>query len=228
MRILITNDDGLHAPGLQSLADRLRRDHDIFLVAPTAECSNCGHCVTVSRPLACTPAGEHAWLVDGFPADCIRIARYHLRLEVDFVISGINPGGNLGVDIAMSGTCAGAREAAICGWHAVAISQVRKAGIPLDWQATVSRAVAAWQSILERPADRSGFWNINLPAIGQEMPMPPIAVVPPETAGLLVSFEPTEDGLRYWSDYHSRPRDAGSDVDACFNGAITASRVPLV
>ena len=228
MRILLTNDDGLHAPGLQTLANWLRREHDVFVVAPTIECSNCGHCVTVRTPLRCEQAGPGEWLVDGYPADCIRVARHHLKLEVDCVISGINPGGNLGVDIAMSGTCAGAREAAICGWEAAAISQVRKTGVTLDWVATVTRALEAWHQIRRSSVASAGFWNVNLPAVALEQPTPPLVIVRPEPAGLPVAFEQTDEGLRFRSDYHRRPRGNDTDVAVCFGGSITATFLPVV
>ena len=117
MHFLLTNDDGIHAPGLAALAEaiRLRPDSTLTIVAPSTEQSQCGHRVTTREPITVTQHGADRYSVDGTPADCVRIALFALGLAPDFVISGVNAGGNLGQDLHISGTVAGAREAAFHG-----------------------------------------------------------------------------------------------------------------
>ncbi len=227
MRILLTNDDGFHAAGLQSLAVELAREHEVYVVAPHQECSNCGHCVTVKRALSCTQLAPNRWVVDGWPADWVRIAQAHLKLEVDFVLSGINHGGNLGVDIAMSGTCAAAREAAFHGLPAIAVSQVRKTGVELSWETSSSRAAEVIAKILSDQIRLSGYWNVNLPAIAPESILPVAQHCLPELAHLPISYEQTSEGLEFRSDYHARPRSEATDVELCFRGIPTYSFIPL-
>ncbi len=111
MQILLTNDDGIDAEGLQSLARELSGVGKVIIVAPARGCSCCGHSVTTASPLVVREVREDQFAVEGWPADCVRVAIHHLKLEPDWVLSGINHGGNLGVDILMSGTVAAAREA---------------------------------------------------------------------------------------------------------------------
>ncbi len=129
MRILLVNDDGIHAKGLRTLAARLKDKHDVTVVAPESERSATSHSITIYRPLRVTktqPAGLETipcYVVDGQPVDCTKIGIAHiLNGKVDLVVSGINHGANLGSDILYSGTVAAALDAAIMGYKAMAVS----------------------------------------------------------------------------------------------------------
>lgn len=129
MRILIVNDDGIHAKGLKTLAARLKRSHDVTVIAPESERSAASHSITIYRPLRVTktqPAGLEGipcYVVDGQPVDCTKIGIAHiLDGKVDLVVSGINHGANLGSDIIYSGTVAAALDAVIMGHKALAVS----------------------------------------------------------------------------------------------------------
>ena len=129
MRILIVNDDGIHAKGLRTLAARLKDNHDVTVVAPESERSATSHSITIYRPLRVTktqPAGLETipcYVVDGQPVDCTKIGIAHIMNgKVDLVVSGINHGANMGSDILYSGTVAAALDAVLMGHKAMAVS----------------------------------------------------------------------------------------------------------
>jgi len=125
LRILITNDDGIYSPGIAALAVAAKRFGDVRVVAPDVEQSSAGHAITASRPVRYRPTrifeGIEAYRVDGTPADCVALGAYHWE-EADVVLSGINLGLNLGNSIWHSGTVAAAKQAALLGIRAVALS----------------------------------------------------------------------------------------------------------
>ncbi len=122
MRILITNDDGIHAPGIAILARVASRLGDVTVVAPDTERSGSSHAITLFRPLRLRPAGENWYACDGTPTDCVYLALNQLEVKPDIVLSGVNPGPNLAHDVLYSGTVAGALEGAHWGVPAVALS----------------------------------------------------------------------------------------------------------
>ena len=132
MRILVTNDDGVGAPGINCLASVLGAEHDVFVVAPDRERSGVGHAFTLDKPLRADPVPEvfpeglvkGAWQCTGTPVDCVKMGVLVLLADQppDLVVSGINRGSNLSVDHLYSGTVGGALEAAIMGLPSVAVS----------------------------------------------------------------------------------------------------------
>jgi len=124
MRVLLTNDDGYEARGLQTLAEVLSRDHEVFLCAPLSQQSGAGHAISLFQPLEFRRMGERGYALGGTPADCVKTALMYFFEDVrfDLVIAGINHGPNMGEDIFYSGTVAGAREASLNGLPAVALS----------------------------------------------------------------------------------------------------------
>src|SRR5512145_129710 len=127
MRILLTNDDGIYARGISALYDELSKDHDCLIVAPEIEQSAVGHAITLFRPLMVRSAtkGGHflGYAVYGTPADCVKIGIKELAgQKPDMVVSGINRGANVGVNVIYSGTLSAATEAAIMGVPSLAIS----------------------------------------------------------------------------------------------------------
>lgn len=232
MHFLLTNDDGIEAEGLRALADAVKRlPHGrLSIVAPAREQSQCGHRVTTHEPLTVEQRGEGRFAVHGTPADCVRVALFGLGLQPDFVLSGINHGGNMGQDLVISGTVAAAREAAYHGVRAAAISHYLITGIPLDW-----RRMSAWtgevlRSLLAEPLGEGEFWNVNFPHIEPGSPaLPEMARCLPARSPLRVEFKADDSRTRfhYSAAYSQRPRDAGSDVEACFGGKVAVSRLSI-
>jgi 5'-nucleotidase len=135
MRILISNDDGVHAAGIQALAREFSQDHQVVVVAPEREKSTTGHSLTLHKPLRLYRHAKNIFAVSGGPADCIYVALGEVLKgkRPDIVLSGINRGANLGQDVFYSGTASAAREAANLGIPSVAVSlslDFAKAGAP--------------------------------------------------------------------------------------------------
>ncbi|MFH1135430.1 MAG: 5'/3'-nucleotidase SurE [Pseudomonadota bacterium] len=127
MNILLTNDDGIHAPGLLALYTALSRDHQVFVAAPELEQSAVGHSITLADPIRVKKinrnGGFFGYALSGAPADCVRLGAGELMKEKpDLVVSGINQGANVGVNILYSGTASAATEAAILGLPGLAVS----------------------------------------------------------------------------------------------------------
>ncbi len=242
MNILLTNDDGIDAPGLAALEAACRRALPdvgrLVVVAPRDPHSGCGHRVTTDRPLVLEPVGHDRFHVDGTPADCVRLALHSLFPEgvppPDWVFSGINAGGNLGVDIHHSGTVAAAREATLHGVRSLAASHYHRREAPIDWE----RASRWMAEILAAVVGRDGaagkwlgageFWNVNFPHPLEPVEFPAIIECEIDPSPLPIGYEKADEGWRYRSRYHERPRLPGSDVDTCFSGRIAVSRGRVV
>jgi 5'-nucleotidase len=229
MRFVLVNDDGINASGLAALAAAARRWGDVVVVAPQTEQSECSHSVTTRRPLHVEKVATDSFAVDGTPVDCVRVALEALRLEPDWILAGINHGGNLGYDVWMSGTVAAAREAALRGIPAAAFSQYLRRDVVLDWDVAQQAAERILGHLLDghQPAAAKEYVNINLPATTTHPAQIPICDCPLDPVPMELGFEPTEAHYRYRGNYHGRHRTAGSDVDRCFSGAITLTRLTM-
>lgn len=124
MRLLLTNDDGIDAPGIQTLYRILSQKHQVQLMAPHVNRSAVSHCVIMNRPMKIHRRDENSYALEGFPADCIvtGLKSGIFSEKPDAVISGINDGANIGTDVIYSGTCAGARQGALYGIPSIAVS----------------------------------------------------------------------------------------------------------
>ena len=172
MNILITNDDGIHAPGLAALYQELCRLGEVSVVAPESEQSAVGHAISLSHPLrvrqVSLDGGVPGWAVSGTPADCVKIALAELLPTTpDLVVSGINLGPNVGINVLYSGTVSAATEASILGVRAMALS--------LDTYKNPDFREAALlaQGVLDRLLAWTGWTpeiclNVNLPALPQD------------------------------------------------------------
>jgi 5'-nucleotidase len=130
MQILLTNDDGIGAPGLGALARELARWGRVVVIAPESARSGCSHQVNTAHPIRVRKLDGDRYATDGTPADCVRLGLSCLAPDANWVVAGINAGGNLGVDVYLSGTVAAVREGALFGKYAIAFSQYRRQGIP--------------------------------------------------------------------------------------------------
>lgn len=227
MRVLLTNDDGVDAPGLAILADVVSEFAEPVIVAPAEEMSECGHRITTHRDLRLSRLGGNRYALDGLPADCVRIGLSQVCPDVDWVLSGVNDGGNLGVDVFRSGTVAAAREAAIMGRPAIALSQYRRGEIPRDWRDLAVPLRRVLQEYLGRPSRPGQFWNLNFPAMQDLTAATAVVECPLDHSPLPVEYDVDGDRYRYRGRYSDRARAAGHDVDLCFSGNITATQISL-
>jgi 5'-nucleotidase len=231
MKYLLTNDDGIFAPGLAALEEAVRGLGEAVTVAPDQHLSGCSHQVNAGRPLKLLEVEPGRFSLDGTPADCTRIGLKHLAPETQWVLSGINDGGNLGVDVFMSGTVAAVREAA---WHfvrGIAFSQYRKRRIEFDWPALVPLVKRVLSDLLESPLERGAFWNVNLPDLQADgrkpIPAEEIEIVycPLNPHPLPTIFDVRENAYHYKGIYAERHRDQGTDVDVCFSGKVAVTKI---
>ena len=174
MKILITNDDGIYAPGIKALAEALSRVADVAVVAPDRERSAVSHALTLHHPLRAIQLAPNRYSVDGTPTDCVNLGIHSLLdFRPDLVVSGINRGANLGDDVTYSGTVAAALEATLMGIPAFAVSLVT-----LDDAADYSQA-ACFAAKLAALVVRNGlprdtFLNVNVPSGGNPSALPPL------------------------------------------------------
>ena len=166
-RILVTNADGIHAPGLKTLVHIAKSlSKDVWIVAPESEQSAVAHSLTLRRPVRLRHLGPRRYALDGTPTDCVLVAAKQLFKDrpPDLVLSGVNDGGNLGEDVTYSGTVAAAMEASLLGFRAVALSQMR---LP-DGTPRLAVAEQHGPDVLRRLAavdwPKQVLLNVNFPA----------------------------------------------------------------
>jgi len=178
-RILLTNDDGIAAPGLKSL-ERIARElsRDIWVVAPELEQSGAGHSLTLRRPLRIRQLGRRRFAVDGTPTDAVLLAVNQIMRahRPTLVLSGVNRGGNLGEDVTYSGTIAAAMEATLLGVPAVALSLEVAQGKPPRWDSVERHAPRVIRRLMAAGWPSNVFINVNFPN------RPPAQVGPIEIA----------------------------------------------
>lgn len=179
MRILLSNDDGVHAVGLKAMQKELRRLGDVWVVAPLEEKSTTGHSLTIHKPLRLLKLEDGFYGVSGSPADCVYLGiRQVIKEMPDLVVSGINRGANLGQDVYYSGTVSAAREACILGLPALAVSlAVNFAKIQpeedLNYQTAAKVAVQLLKKLISNGSKRNGriqlphhtLLNLNVPDV---------------------------------------------------------------
>ena len=226
MSFILSNDDGIDAPGIRGLVKALK-DHEIAIAAPKKQYSGCGHQVTTHSPIHVECRSNNEYAIGGTPADCVRIALTHLFPEATWVISGINAGGNMGIDVYISGTVAAVREGVLLGRRGIAISQYRKEKRAIDWPATTRRATYVLADLLDRPLEPGSFWNVNLPYIEPGEPDPEIVFCQPSSQPLPVKYRVDGDKFYYIGDYGQRDRTPNTDVDVCFSGKIAVTKIKL-
>ena len=226
LRILVTNDDGWDAPGLAVLKTVAAQFGEVVVLAPREPHSYVGHRVTEDAPLHLVETAPGEFSLSGTPADCVRVALASLFDDIDWVLAGINRGGNLGSDLFTSGTVAAAREAAFLGKPSVAISQYTERGRALDWTSSRDLAIPVLRQLLAQSHSPKEYWNVNLPHL-ENGSAPAMVFCDPDNQPLDVRFDRNGDHLRFAGSYQGRPRTPGRDIDLCFQGAITVSRLEL-
>jgi 5'-nucleotidase len=227
LKIVLTNDDGIDAPGIHTLSSCLETFSEITIVAPAEEQSGVGHRTTSRQPILVTALDKMRYRVNGTPADCARIALKHIVSDADWLISGINPGANLGSDVYKSGTVAAAREAAILGYRAIAISQYIGKDHQIDWDFTFHQSKNILKKLLNTPLARGYFWNVNLPCPRGSDRNLEYKLCNLDTNPYHFSYRINENTYFYEGDIHDRPRSPGKDVAVCFDGLISVTRIAL-
>lgn len=199
MHILVTNDDGVQAPGLLALVKEMRKLGEVTILAPDHNWSASGHVKTLNRPLRAKPVtladGSAAYASDGAPSDCVALALMGvIEKPIDLVVSGINPNANIGHDVTYSGTVTAAMEAVINGVPGVAVSldaPERFSGV-LDYTTAAAAARRIVETLQKHPLKKDMLFNVNVPYL-------------PEAE--LKGYRLTRQGLRIYRDELVRRED---------------------
>jgi len=233
-RILLTNDDGIHAPGLK-LLEEIARDlsDDIWIAAPETEQSATGHSLTLRRPLRLHQYGEKRFSIDGTPTDSVLLGFNEIMVnkQPDLVLSGINNGGNMGEDITYSGTVSAALEATLLGCPAIALSQFFTDRDTVPWDCAKAHAAQTIRTLLDTSWPKNTLMNVNFPDCAAE-----------DVKGLEFTHQGRRklgDNLAKGTDPRGEPYywigslrtqkefDAGTDLHAAFNQKISVTPISL-
>jgi 5'-nucleotidase len=228
MQILLTNDDGIYAPGLAAMERALSRIGNVSVVAPAVEQSGVGHSITFLSPLMAKEVFEgdrrRGWAVEGSPADCVKLAVAEFCPKPDILVSGINGGLNLGINVLYSGTVAGATEGAVFGIKSFAVSLEYEEHPRFDQAAEMGVRLIE-QILAIRDSDSHRLYNINIPTVALDRAAE-VRIVPMATIGWPAEFDRRVDpkGRRYyWAMGTPAVPTAGemTDLEAWEKGYVT-------
>lgn len=229
MLILLTNDDGIYAPGLAALEKELGRLGDVCVVAPATEQSGVGHSITYLTPLIAKEVfvdqRHWGWAVEGSPADCVKIGVSEFcPRRPDLVVSGINGGLNAGINVLYSGTVAAAIEGAFFGITSVAVSLEFDENARFDKAARL--AVRLLEQLLKQKGPRAELYNLNIPTAAVLSDRPAVKVVPMDVTPYGEQFEKRVNPagrVYYWVTGYPQVSDSDSqtDLSALTNGFVT-------
>ncbi|MEO6810072.1 MAG: 5'/3'-nucleotidase SurE, partial [Isosphaeraceae bacterium] len=231
MRILLTNDDGVFAPGLRALRNELTRLGDVTVIAPALEQSGVGHSITLLAPMVVKPVDDEdgsplGIAVEGSPADCVKLAVNELLdRPPDLIVSGINSGANAGINVLYSGTVAAAIEGAFFKITSIAVSL--EFTERFDYPHAARHAVRIIERILSNQPPAGSLFNINLPAHSRGEPKG-VRVVPMGIGRYGEGFEKRQDPrgrTYYWMTYAPPYQIEGpeTDVTGLIEGYITVT-----
>ena len=228
MKILVTNDDGIHCDGLKVLAKELAQEHEVWVFAPDGDRSGTSHSMTLHSPGKVRKLAERTYTCSGMPVDCVILVHMGaIPFKPDVVVSGINCGPNLGTDILYSGTAAAARQSVLYGVPGIAVSLASYTP-PFEYEPS-ARFVRKNLDALLRIWDKDVFLNVNVPP----RPDADVCGAVLATPGLrlykdsLHSFE-APDGYTYCflrGGMIDTVKDPSSDVDVVNSGRVAVSRV---
>lgn len=231
MRILITNDDGIQSPGLQSLVETLSGPHEVWVMAPDGDRSGYSHSITLKDPVKISRKGERMYSCSGTPVDCVVYAEGgYLDVEFDLILSGINIGPNLGTDLLYSGTAAAARQGALKGVPSIALS-LNKFEPPYDFNLISEYILSRLENLVSHWDERC-FLNMNFPA-GMIKDAPLLWTFPARRIyhdDILRVPSPREEGTDWCLMKGSLLRqeeEEGSDVKAVLSGSVSLSAIQL-
>lgn len=227
MRILLTNDDGIFAPGLAAIYRELTEMGDVTVVAPMDSRSGASHSITFSEPLACNKVDINGlftgYSVQGSPADCVKLASMQLIEEpIDLLVAGINNGANVGINVYYSGTVAAAMEAAFLNIPSVAMSLAREDH--MDFERAAHYCIAILKKLM--PLEARNVININIPWLSKGRPKG-MRAVPQSTGGFDEYYvsqknEQSQTVFQLAGGSH-RPDNASTDAMSLVQGFITVT-----
>ena len=233
MRILLTNDDGVYAPGLRALLPELRRLGEVAVVAPATEQSAVGHSVTITTPLIVQEIQDDerrrlGWAVEGRPADCVKLALCELlSAPPDLIVSGLNAGSNAGINVLYSGTVAAAIEGAFFRVTSIACSLEYSKPTPPDFRRGAVYARQVIEQIVDRRPEAGSLFNINIPDLERHTPRG-VRVVPQNLAAYVESYDRRTDPrgrVYFWSnpEFGCPDPHPDTDVTALAEGWVTVT-----
>ena len=235
MRVLVTNDDGIHGPGLEVAARTAAEIGDeVWVVAPETDQSGLAHSLTLSDPLRLREIDERRFAVRGTPTDCVIMAVRRLMGKApDLVLSGVNSGQNLADDVTYSGTVAGAMEGTLLGIPSIALSQASKFGPDriLPWETAETHAPDIVRTLLDFGFPDGVLYNVNFPnCAASEVTGVAISVQGSRAHGLDIDERVDGRGQRYfWLAYRRDPPDIrpGTDLEAVFERTVSITPMRL-
>jgi 5'-nucleotidase len=233
VRILLTNDDGVYAPGLRALRKELQKFGDVVVVAPATEQSAVGHSITLLTPLLVQEVVDEenrpmGWAVEGRPADCVKLALLELLPErPDVLVSGLNAGSNAGINVLYSGTCAAAIEGAFFNRTSIAVSLEYTKPKPLNFPRAAELARSVIEQILAHEPPAGSLFNVNIPSL-EKGPVRGIRTVPQNIAPYVETFDRRIDPrgrVYFWTtpDFGCPDPHPDTDVSALAEGYITVT-----
>jgi 5'-nucleotidase len=233
VRILLTNDDGVYAPGLRALRRELQKVGTVTVVAPATEQSAVGHSITLLTPLLVQEVLDEdnqpmGWAVEGRPADCVKLALIELLSEPpDLVVSGLNAGSNAGINVLYSGTVAAAIEGAFFHRTSVAVSLEYTQPKPLNFARAAEFARRVIEQILAAQPPAGSLFNVNIPSL-EKGPIRGIRTVPQNVAAYVETFDRRVDPrgrVYFWNNpgLVCPAPHPDSDVTALRDGYITVT-----
>ncbi len=229
MLILLTNDDGIHSPGLRVLARSLQSLGRVVVVAPDRERSAVSHALTLHAPLRATAHAEGWWAVDGTPTDCVNLGIHGLvKTTPDLVVSGINLGANLGDDLTYSGTVAAAMEATLMGVPAIAVSLAAESFAEESFQPAGRWAAQLALLVREHGLPADTFLNVNVPA-GEPLGMSLTRQGKRRYSDAIVQNVDPRGRTYYWigAGEMAFQNLEGTDVHAVQNGLVSVTPLHL-
>jgi len=229
MRILLTNDDGIDAPGLRALYQAIEGLGEVHVVAPTVVQSAMSHAVTFHRPIRVVEHDDgvvRGYSVEGRPADCVKLALGELvEAPIDLILSGINSGANVGINVIYSGTVAAAVEGSFHGIRSIALSLHIGDWDHDHWDRAARHARAAIDTLLAEDTDPRVAMNVNIPILDGGREPRGITRAPMSMAPTVCRYSRSadKDGRLYQinNSLTFERIEAGTDVGALFDGHVT-------
>ncbi|MFN4261579.1 MAG: 5'/3'-nucleotidase SurE [Gemmataceae bacterium] len=233
MRILLTNDDGIYAPGLRALRKELQQLGEVVVAAPATEQSGVGHSITLLTPLVVQEVRDESneflgWAVEGRPADCVKLALLELLPDPpDLLVSGLNAGSNAGINVLYSGTVAAAVEGAFFRQTSIAVSLEYTKPKPLDFPHAAELARRVIEQIIAHQPEAGSLFNVNIPS-SEKWPVRGVRVAPQNVAPYVESYDRRVDPrgrVYFWTGpgYECPEPHPDTDVTALQEGYITVT-----
>jgi 5'-nucleotidase len=233
-RILVTNDDGIHAPGLEALVEiATQLSSDVWIVAPEFNQSGAGHSLSISNPLRARQVNDTKFAIEGTPTDCVLFAVKHLLKDrkPDIVLSGVNRGTNMADDVTYSGTIAGAMEGCLLGIPSIAFSLAYAHPHPVKWGTATAHGADVARRVLAMDWPRNIFVNVNFPDVvtasvkGTKVTRQGVRGF----GGTIIERTDPRGGAYYWIGYTpgEHELDEESDLHAVRHGWISVTPLHL-